>query len=163
VLSERVKAAQKVAHRGVVLVAALSEWRPAAVVARDVAASVVLQAIQRPHPPGLQLAAGGAALAVALTLLHTSDGQSVPIQTESVFRRADETHGTDAVKVGAGAAIGAAIGAIAGGGKGAAIGALVGVTAGAIGAGASGNNRDIELPSESALTFALTQRLTLKP
>jgi len=62
-----------------------------------------------------------------------------------------------------GAGGGAAIGGLAGGGKGAAIGALVGVTAGAIGAGASGNNRDIELPSESALTFALTQRLTLKP
>jgi hypothetical protein len=43
----------------------------------------------------------------------------------------------------------------------AAIGALAG---GAVGtAGAATGNRDIELPTESALSFKLNQPLTLKP
>jgi BON domain len=105
---------------------------------------------------------GGAVLSLGLTSIIV-DGQHYNIVTDDASQ---ETKGkgkrTAGLMVG-GAGGGAAIGGLAGGGKGAAIGALVGVTAGAIGAGASGNNRDIELPSESALTFALTQRLTLKP
>jgi BON domain len=105
---------------------------------------------------------GGAVLSLGLTSIIV-DGQHYNIVTDDASQ---ETKGkgkrTAGLMVG-GAGGGAAIGGLAGGGKGAAIGALVGVTAGAVGAGASGNNRDIELPSESALTFALTQRLTLKP
>jgi hypothetical protein len=105
---------------------------------------------------------GGAVLSLGLTSIIV-DGQHYNIATDDASQ---ETKGkgkrTAGLMVG-GAGGGAAIGALAGGGKGAAIGALVGVTAGAIGAGASGNNRDIELPSESALSFALVQRLTLKP
>ncbi|MGA9585361.1 MAG: BON domain-containing protein [Terracidiphilus sp.] len=105
---------------------------------------------------------GGAVLSLGLTSIIV-DGQHYNIATDNASQ---ETKGkgkrTAGLMVG-GAGGGAAIGGLAGGGKGAAIGALAGVTAGAIGAGASGNNRDIELPSESALTFALTQRLTLKP
>lgn len=105
---------------------------------------------------------GGAALSLGLTSIIVN-GQHYNIATDDASQ---ETKGkgkrTAGLMVG-GAGGGAAIGGLAGGGKGAAIGALVGVTAGAVGAGASGNNRDIELPSESALTFALVQRLTLKP
>jgi BON domain len=105
---------------------------------------------------------GGAVLSLGLTSIIV-DGQHYNIATDDASQ---ETKGkgkrTAGLMVG-GAGGGAAIGALAGGGKGAAIGALVGVTAGAVGAGASGNNRDIELPSESALSFALVQRLTLKP
>jgi hypothetical protein len=54
------------------------------------------------------------------------------------------------------------IGGIAGGGKGAAIGAGVGAAAGFIG-GALTGNKQIEIPAESALSFTLTQPLTLPP
>ena len=74
---------------------------------------------------------GTAGLSVELTRLRTSDGQTVPIATDSFERQAENTHSTDAAKVGGAAAVGAIIGAIAGGGKGAAIGAGVGGGAGA--------------------------------
>jgi len=67
-----------------------------------------------------------------------------------------------AATTGGGAAGGALIGGIAGGGKGAAIGAAVGAGAGFIG-GALTGNKQIEIPAESALTFTLSQPLTLKP
>ena len=67
-----------------------------------------------------------------------------------------------AATTGGGAAGGALIGGIAGGGKGAGIGALVGAGAGFIGAAVTGN-KQIEIPAESALTFTLSQPLTLKP
>jgi hypothetical protein len=67
-----------------------------------------------------------------------------------------------AATTGGGAAGGALIGGIAGGGKGAGIGALVGAGAGFIGGAVTGN-KQIEIPAESALTFTLSQPLTLKP
>jgi len=67
-----------------------------------------------------------------------------------------------AATTGGGAAGGALIGGIAGGGKGAAIGAAVGAGAGFIGGAVTGN-KQIEIPAESALTFTLSQPLTLKP
>ena len=67
-----------------------------------------------------------------------------------------------AATTGGGAAGGALIGGIAGGGKGAAIGAAVGAGAGFIGGAVTGN-KQIEIPAESALTFTLSQSLTLKP
>src|SRR5258708_17927262 len=70
-------------------------------------------------------------LAIELTQLVTSDGQRIPIQTETFEKRGESSTGQDAAKVGAVAAIGAAIGAIAGGGKGAGIGAAAGGAAGA--------------------------------
>jgi hypothetical protein len=67
-----------------------------------------------------------------------------------------------AATTGGGAAGGALIGGIAGGGKGAGIGALVGAGAGFVG-GALTGNKQIEIPAESALTFTLSQSLTIKP
>jgi len=105
---------------------------------------------------------GGAVLSLGLTSIIV-DGQHYNIATDDASQETKGKGKRTAGLLAGGAGGGAAIGGLAGGGKGAAIGALVGVTAGAVGAGASGNNRDIELPSESALTFALVQRLTLKP
>jgi hypothetical protein len=105
---------------------------------------------------------GGASLALTLTGIRVK-GQKYNIVTDDA---AQETKGkgkrTAGLTIG-GAGAGAAIGGLAGGGKGAAIGALAGVTAGAIGAATTGNNKDINLPPETSLTFALQQSLTLAP
>ena len=103
---------------------------------------------------------GVAALAVELTRLHTSDGQTVSIQTDSFERHADQSHREDATKVGAGAALGAIIGAIAGGGKGAAIGAGVGGGAGA-GDVMLTRGKAATMPSESRINFRLRAPVTL--
>jgi len=57
--------------------------------------------------------------------------------------------------VGGGAGLGALIGGLAGGGKGALIGGLAGAGAGTAGAAYTGN-RDVVIPSESAINFQLT-------
>jgi len=69
-----------------------------------------------------------------------------------------------AVAAGGGAGVGALVGGIAGGGKGAAIGALVGGSAGTVGSAMTGE-RDISLPVESVLSFALDKplRVTVMP
>ena len=103
---------------------------------------------------------GVSSLAVELVRLHTSDGQTVSIQTDGFERRADETHRQDAEKVGAGAALGAVIGALAGGGKGAAIGAGVGGGAGAGTVMATRGNA-ATLPSETRVTFRLRAPVTI--
>jgi len=105
---------------------------------------------------------GGASLALTLTSI-TVHGQHFNIATDDA---AQQTKGKGKRTAGltlGGAGAGAAIGGLAGGGKGAAIGALVGVTAGAIGSATTGNNKDISLPAETALTFGLVQPLTLPP
>jgi hypothetical protein len=105
---------------------------------------------------------GEASLALTLTSI-TVRGQHLNIATDLA---AQQTKGKGKRTAGltlGGAGAGAAIGGLAGGGKGAAIGALVGVTAGAVGAATTGNNRDITLPAESALTFGLVQPVTVPP
>jgi hypothetical protein len=104
--------------------------------------------------------AGVAALSVELTRIYTSDGQTVPIQTESFRRHSDTSHGQDAAKIGGGAALGAAIGAMAGGGKGAAIGAGVGGGAGTADVLLT-RGKPATLPSETRLTFRLRIPVTL--
>lgn len=103
---------------------------------------------------------GVATITVELTRVHLSDGQTLSIRTENFAKRAEATHGRDAAKIGAGAAIGAAIGAIAGGGKGAAIGA---------GAGGAAGTADVlltrghaaTLPSETHISFRLSVSVTV--
>ena len=64
-----------------------------------------------------------------------------------------ESHGkSNATKIGGGAALGAIIGAIAGGGKGAAVGTVAGGAAGT-GAAAATGKREVEIPSETVLSF----------
>jgi hypothetical protein len=103
---------------------------------------------------------GVASLAVEITRLHLSDGQTVTLATDSFERHAEQSHTQDAEKIGAGAAIGAIIGAIAGGGKGAAIGAGAGGAAGT-GAVVATRGRAAALPSETRISFRLREPLTI--
>jgi hypothetical protein len=103
---------------------------------------------------------GVSTLSVELTRLRTSDGQNVSLRTDPFERRAQETHGQDAAKVGGGAALGAIIGAIAGGGKGAAIGAGAGGAAGA-GTVMATRGKPAVLSSETRISFRLSAPVTL--
>lgn len=103
---------------------------------------------------------GRAALVLALDELSTSDGQKVEIRTDSFRHEAESGVKSDVAKTGVAAGIGAAIGAIAGGGRGAAIGAAIGGAAGAGGAMAT-RGKPAELPSETRLTFRLSEPVTL--
>jgi len=62
--------------------------------------------------------------------------------------------------IGGGGGAGALIGGLAGGGKGALIGGLLGAGAGTAGAAFTGN-KDVVIPSESSVTFRLTQPVTI--
>jgi hypothetical protein len=98
-----------------------------------------------------------------LTLTSVSvGGHTHQIQTEVLSSTVKGKGKRTAATTGGGAAGGALIGGIAGGGKGAAIGAGVGAAAGFIGGSLTGN-KQIEIPSESALSFTLAQPLTLPP
>jgi hypothetical protein len=105
---------------------------------------------------------GAAALSLVLDAL-TVQGTKYQIQTSPLSETSKGKGKRTATMVGGGAGAGALIGGIAGGGKGAAIGALVGGGAGTAGAGMTGNNNDITLPVESAVSFKLTAPVTLKP
>jgi hypothetical protein len=103
---------------------------------------------------------GTAVLGLALTGLHTSDGQRVAISTEPWTKQADNSHVEDAEKIGGGAALGAIIGAIAGGGKGAAIGAGIGGGAGA-GTVMATRGKAVNVPTETVVRFRLASRVTI--
>lgn len=103
---------------------------------------------------------GRASLGIALTKLHTADGQTVDVATDTFTHTAESTVGKDVAKTGVAAAIGAAIGAIAGGGKGAAIGAGVGGAAGAGGVLAT-RGKEARLPAETRISFRLSKPVTL--
>ena len=103
---------------------------------------------------------GVASLGVEITRIHLSDGQTIAVSSDPFVRRAEQSRGEDAAKVGAGAAIGAIIGAIAGGGKGAAIGAGAGGAAG-VGTVAATRGKPVALPSETRLAFRLRTPVTV--
>lgn len=103
---------------------------------------------------------GVSRLAVELTKIHTSDGQTVRIQTAMFEKEGETSKKEDAAKVGAVAAIGAAIGAIAGGGKGAGIGAAAGGAAGA-GDVMLTRGKPVELQVETRISFRLDQPVTI--
>jgi hypothetical protein len=100
---------------------------------------------------------GGALLEVRLDSV-TIAGKETPVQTSMVARSLKGKGKRSAVVIGGGAGAGALIGALAGGGKGAAIGAAAGAGAGTAGAAFTGN-KEIVLPSETALSFKLKQAL----
>ncbi|MCC6264725.1 MAG: hypothetical protein IT169_14195 [Bryobacterales bacterium] len=103
---------------------------------------------------------GVAQMAVALTRLNTSDGQTVDIGTQYFVVEAEKSTKSDATKVGIATGIGAALGAIFGGGKGAAIGAATGGAAGA-GTVLVTKGKPAEIPSETRINFRLDKPLVI--
>jgi len=102
---------------------------------------------------------GEGQLDLALTSISVGS-HTYPIQTSVLSSTVKGKGKRTAATTGGGAAGGALIGGLAGGGKGAGIGALAGAGAGFIG-GALTGNKQIEIPAESALTFTLSQSVTL--
>lgn len=103
---------------------------------------------------------GVANLVLAISELNTTDGQRVPIQTDSYEKWGNSSKKQDTAKIAGGAALGAIIGAIAGGGKGAAIGAGAGGAAGTgVVFGTKGGPAAVS--SETVLTFRLASPVTL--
>jgi hypothetical protein len=103
---------------------------------------------------------GVARLGVSIVRLATADGQNIRIRTEPFVKDGPTSTGTDAAKIGAGAAIGAIIGALAGGGKGAGIGA------GAGGAAGTGDvlltrGKAAEIPVETRVSFKVQDSVTI--
>jgi hypothetical protein len=103
---------------------------------------------------------GGAVLSLALESV-TISGDAYDIKTSSVSRYQKGKGKRTATFIGGGAGGGALIGGLAGGGKGALIGALLGGGAGTAGAAYTGE-KEIILPAESALSFKLTEPVTIK-
>ncbi len=103
---------------------------------------------------------GASHLSISVVRLATSDGQNIRIRTEAYVKDGGSSTGTDAAKIGGGAALGAIIGAIAGGGKGAAIGAGAG---GAVGAGdvMLTHGPSAEIKVETQVTFRVQDSVTI--
>ena len=103
---------------------------------------------------------GRAQLAIRITQIETTDGQTIDVQSSVYGVEAKSTKKKDAVKVGVGSAIGAVIGAVAGGGGGAAKGAAVGAGAGG-GAVLATRGDPAVIPSESVVTFTLRNPVSI--
>lgn len=103
---------------------------------------------------------GVAQIAIALTRINTSDGQTADVSTQNFTMEAEKSTKSDATKVGIATGIGAALGAIFGGGKGAAIGAAAGGGAGA-GTVLVTRGKPAEIPPETRINFRLENPLVL--
>jgi hypothetical protein len=103
---------------------------------------------------------GAAELRLVLETV-TLNKDSYDVQTSSVSRTQKGKGKRTATFIGGGAGGGALIGGLAGGGKGALIGAALGAGAGTAGAAYTGE-KEIVLPTESTLSFKLTEPLTVK-
>jgi hypothetical protein len=104
--------------------------------------------------------AGGAVLSLRVDSMNVN-GADMPVQTAMRTFTAKGKGKRTAVMAGGGAALGGIIGGLAGGGKGAAIGLAAGGGAGGAGAAFTGN-KDIVLPTESAVAFPLTRPLEFR-
>ena len=102
---------------------------------------------------------GKTVLTLALQQVQ-ANGRMVDISTQDVEQASASRGARSAKVVGGTAALGAIIGALAGGGKGAAIGAASG---GAVGAGVqvATKGQRVRIPSETRLTFTLSQPANL--
>jgi hypothetical protein len=103
--------------------------------------------------------AGKTVLTVVVQSL-TINGHSYDVATTAVTRASNSRSTQSAERIGGGAALGAAIGGLASGGRAAAIGALSGAAVGTIAQVATSGQR-VHVPSETRLTFSLTQELPL--
>jgi hypothetical protein len=103
---------------------------------------------------------GGALLDIRLDSINLN-GYDMPVQAAARSFTQKGKGKRTAVLTGGGAALGGIVGALAGGGKGAAIGMAAGAGAGAGGSALTGN-KEIVLPAESDVSFALTQELRLE-
>ena len=108
----------------------------------------------------------GAEVQFALRTI-TVNGKNYDVSTASMKRGAGLwANRQTAETVGTGAVLGTMIGAAAGHGKGAALGAALGAAAGAL-AGAAievfAREKELEIPSETLLSFKLDQSLRLTP
>jgi len=101
-----------------------------------------------------------AELSLTLTSLTPKGGEKVAISTNTWSAKGESHKKRDIEMMGGGTAGGAIIGALAGGKKGALIGGLVG-GAGGTGVAAATGKKEIRLPSESKLSFTLSQEITL--
>jgi hypothetical protein len=106
--------------------------------------------------------AGGATLRVALNSFSL-EGKEYTVQTTPIVRVSQGQGKRTAKLAGGGAAIGAAIGALVHGKKGALIGAAAGAGAGAVGSATTSPAHDVVMPTESVLTFRLTQEVVVTP
>jgi hypothetical protein len=99
-------------------------------------------------------------LGISIVRLATADGQNIRIRTEPFVKDGPTSTGTDAAKIGGGAAIGAIVGALAGGGRGASIGAGAG---GAVGAGdvLLARGKPTEIPVETRVSFKVQDSVTI--
>jgi len=102
---------------------------------------------------------GKANIRLALTSIVAKD-KSYAIETRDFAAEADSSTKRDAGIIAGGGGVGAAIGAIAGGKKGAATGAIIGAAAGTGGVLAT-KGKEVELGSETKLTFALQKATEL--
>jgi hypothetical protein len=103
---------------------------------------------------------GAAQLRLVLETV-TLDKDSYDVQTSAVSRYQKGKGKRTATFIGGGAGGGALIGGLAGGGKGALFGAALGAGAGTAGAAYTGE-KEIVLPAESALSFTLTEPVSIK-
>jgi hypothetical protein len=103
--------------------------------------------------------AGVAEMALEIDRLQTVGGE-VQIASDTMMRRAETSHGKDAMTAGGLAGLGAAVGAIAGGRRGAGIGAAAG---GATGAGTvmATRGKPVKFDPEARLTFRLRAPMTV--
>jgi len=103
---------------------------------------------------------GAGTLVVSLTTVDVN-GVPTSIQTSNYGVSVKGKGKRTAVVTGGGAGGGALIGGLAGGGKGALIGGLLGAGAGAAGSAFTGN-KDLQIPAEAAVTFKLSNSITVK-
>lgn len=102
---------------------------------------------------------GHAYMTLALSSVEVA-GKSYDVNTSTVGRQSGDHKKRNIAIIGGGGGGGALIGALAAGGKGALIGGPVGAGAGLAVAAITGK-KQVHIPAETAMTFRLTQPLTI--